>query len=730
MGRHSRGFPWRGGLLTLCLMASQQAASEIGDEDVTTLVVTATRTAKVESEAPAGVSVVSTREIENKHARRLDEALQGSPGVFIRSLDGGQPSNWQNQITLRGVPGYYRTGVLLDGAPLNNAFSGGVNMSIVPMEDIQQIEIVPGPFSSLYGGAGMAGVVNIITKSPQKRELSLSGESGSHDSRSLSLGYRDKFENGVGLSLSYGHKQADGYVREYVTKTPTGSGGTPVSGWKKSRTTTGGVTYIVGDKGEQPWEQDNFGARLYLEPSENTRLILSASYLTSDSRGTEGRSYLRAAGIPFTSGPAQIDGNATTLRASDFLRAGNGEDVTRYTASYEAPLGETMQLNANLGYQENAYWYTSIKPDPSDTRGPGSLSDIPVLSLTGDVHLGLPLGESHYLLLGLSGSRDRLHKKVYALDDWRHERDKGDLGDYANGRSRLFAIYAQDEIDLSPRLTAYLGARYDRWSTDGDIFINDRLGHYRSRSRSAFSPKASLVYDLSRNTLLKGALGRAFRAPNLSDMYSTFGSSIIYWSNPDLEPERVTTAELTLEHRFPSKTKLRATYYRSRFSDLIYTTTSGSDRYKVNTGEADSQGLDLELRHPLTQTLNVFVNATRVDTEITDNDARPESVGKQIPLQADRIANIGLDGTGGAWSGSLIGTYSGKIYSRDDNSDRVNGVVGSYDPHFKLNGKLSYRFSDRVSASLAVDNLLDRTYYAGTFRADGRSYYASFSAKF
>lgn len=730
VGGRSRGFALYGALLPLCLLASRQAAAESAGEDLPTLVVTATRTAKVESEAPASVSVVSAREIETKHARRLDEALRGTPGVFTRGLDGGQPSSWQNQITLRGVPGYYRTGVLLDGLPLNNAFSGGVNLSMVPMEEIQQIEIVPGPFSSLYGGAGMAGVVNIITKSPQKRELSLSGEGGSHDSRSLSLGYRDKFENGIALSLSYGHQQADGYVREYVTKTPTGSGGTPVSGWEKSRTGTGGVTYIVGDKGEQPWEQDNFGARLYLTPAENARLILSASYLSSDARGAEGRSYLSAAGIPFPSGSAQIDGNSTTLRATDFLRAGNGEDVTRYAISYEAPLGETMRLNANLGYQENAYWYTSIKPALSDTRGAGSLSDIPALSVTGDVHLGLPLGERHYLLLGLSGSRSRLHKKVYALDDWRHEQDKGELGDYANGYSRLFAIYAQDEIDLSSRLTAYLGARYDRWSTHGDIFINGGLNHYRGRSRSAFSPKISLVYDLARNTLLKGALGRAFRAPNLSDMYSTFGSSTIYWSNPDLEPERVTTAELTLEHSFPDKTKLRATCYRSRFSNLIYTTTSGSDRYRRNTGEANSRGLDLELRHPLTQTLNAFVNATWVDTEITDNDARPESVGKRIPLQAGRIANIGLDGTGGAWSGSLIGSYSGKIYSRDDNSDRVNGVVGSHDPYFKLNGKLSYRFSDRLSASLAVDNLLDRSYYTGTFLADGRSYHASFSARF
>lgn len=719
-----------GALLPVCLIGAQPAAAETGDSEPATIVVTATRTAKVESEAPASVTVVTRREIESKPAQRIDEALQGAPGVFIRGLDGEQPSNWQNQITLRGVPGYYRTGVLLDGIPLNNAFSGGVNMSIVPIEDIQQIEVVPGPFSSLYGGAGMAGVVNIITRTPEKRALTAQGEVGSHDFRSLSLGYRDKLKNGVGISLSYVHKEADGYTREYVTKTPGGSGGTPVTGWQQVATPTGGTTYIVGDKGEQAWNQDNLSARLYLNPSAVSRLILSASYLTTESRPAQGESYLSAGGIPFTSGSADIDGASTTIRASDFLRTSNGEDVTRTAASYERDLHNGGKLNASLSYQDNAYWYTSINSSLTETAGPGKLSDIPANAFTGDLHASLPAGDSQVLLLGLSGSRDRLDKKVYALDNWRQEDDKGALGDFANGSSRLFAVYAQDELSLTPRLTAYLGARYDRWSTDGDIYINGGMNHYDSRSSNAFSPKASLVYDLSDSTVVKGALGKAFRAPNLSDMYSTFGTSTIYWSNPDLKPEKVTSAELSVEHRLASATKLRATVYHSRFTDLIYTTTSGSDRYKLNAGKAKSTGVDLELRHALTRSLSGFVNATWVDTEITDNPVRPESEGKQIPLQAKRLANVGLEGSLGPWSGSVIGTYVGKMYSRDDNSDRVNGVPGSYDPYFAVNSKLGYRFSDRWSAALSVKNLFDRDYFQGTSIADGRSYYLGLDARF
>jgi iron complex outermembrane receptor protein len=141
-----------------CLGDGACGAEAKSDEKLEEVVVTATKTAKIVSEAPATVTVVTAKEIESKQVERLEEALAGTPG-------------------------YYRTGILVDGVPINNAFSGGVNTSIVPIEDIKQIEVVPGPFSSLYGGAGMAGVVNVITKAPEKREVAVKGEGEATTSR-------------------------------------------------------------------------------------------------------------------------------------------------------------------------------------------------------------------------------------------------------------------------------------------------------------------------------------------------------------------------------------------------------------------------------------------------------------------------------------------------------------------------------------------------------------------
>lgn len=701
------------------------------------MVVTATKTAKVVSEAPATVTVVTAREIENKNVHRIEEALAGAPGVFIRGLGGEQPSNYINQITLRGIPGDARTGILVDGVSINNAFSGGVNMSVVPVDDIQQIEVVPGPFSSLYGGSGMAGIVNVITKTPVKREIHVKGDVGSHNFKSLGLGYRDKFSDALGISLSYGHKESDGYVNEYVAKTPSGApAGTVVSGWQKTTTSTGGTTYLIGDKGEEAWEQDNFGVKLFLTPAAGSRLTLDASYLTYRTKDGQGNTYLSAAGVPFTNGIATIDGKRTTasapVRATDFLNTTNGEDLTRYGATYETLLANNFKVKANLNFQENQYWYTSIDSNATNTSGSGKLSDIPNDKLDGDMQVSFPVGGRQYLVVGASANDSTLRKKVYGLDNWREPDNKGAMGDWADGNSQSMAVYAQDEITISDRLTVYGGARYDQWSTDGAYSIAGALSTFEARSSSAVSPKVSAVYRFDQGTVIKGAIGKAFRAPNLSDMYSGYkaSSGTVIRPNPNLKPELVVTSEIGAEHQFKSGTLLRATYYQSKLSDLIYSSTANGFTDKYNAGAAETEGIDLEVRQRLLGGMTAFINATFVGTTITENSAKPLSVGKQIPYQAEKMANIGLEGGYGQWSGSVIGSYVGKIYGNDVNSDTYDNVPGSYDPFFVTNVKISYSLDKTLTAALSIKNLFDREYFQSSSKAEGRSVYLGLGYKY
>lgn len=724
-------------LSMVALMVSQAVYAAQDGEMLGDVVVSATKTAKIVSEAPATVTVVKAKEIGNKNVHRADEALAGASGVFVRGLGGEQPNNYQNQITLRGIPGYYRTGILVDGIAINNAFSGGANMSIVPIDDISQIEVVPGPFSSLYGGAGMAGVVNIITKAPEKREMSIRGDAASHNLKSLDIGYRDKLSDIVGISLSYGRKQSDGYVSDYVTKTPSGApAGTVVNGWQKTATSTGTTTYIIGDKGAEAWEQDNYGAKVFLNLSPVSKLILGASYLTHQTMDGLGSSYLTSGGVPFTNGIATIDGKRTTVaapvRATDFLLTTNGEDTTRYTAVYETQLASDYKLKANLSYQNNRYWYTSITANATNTSGAGTLSDVPADKLNGDVQISFPVAGNQYLVVGASADKATLNKKVYALANWRNEDSMGAVGDWADGTSQYMAAYVQDEIAVSDRLTVYGGARYDEWSTNGTYNIAGTISTFTERSSSAMSPKMAAVYKFDQGTIIKGAIGKAFRAPNLSDMYSGYRASTgtVIRPNPSLKPELVTTSEIGAEHEFNTGTLLRATYYQSKLTDLIYSSTAAGFTDKYNAGVAKTEGIDLEARQKLDSGLTAFINATFVSTTITENFTKPTSIGKQIPLQAKRMANIGLEGGRGQWSGSIIGSYFGKMYGSDDNTDILNNVPGAYDPYFVANAKISYRIDNGLTASLAIKNMFDRKYFQSAAQSDGRSVFLGLGFKY
>ncbi|MBN1782854.1 TonB-dependent receptor [bacterium] len=114
-------------------------------------------------QANASLSVVSAREIEDRSAMNLIDALESAPGVnFIG-----------NQINIRGSTGYtFGAGnkvlLLLDGVPVYASDTGEFNWDMLPPLDIQQIEVLKGAGSTLWGASALGGVVNIITKTPSR----------------------------------------------------------------------------------------------------------------------------------------------------------------------------------------------------------------------------------------------------------------------------------------------------------------------------------------------------------------------------------------------------------------------------------------------------------------------------------------------------------------------------------------------------------------------------------
>jgi iron complex outermembrane receptor protein len=123
------------------------------------VVVTAAKRSQLLEEAFTSVALVAQEQLASRAVHTVDEAVDKAPGVLM--LNG--------QINIRGSTGYVqgigsRVLLLVDGVPANQGDRGGISWDLVPLDEIERVEIVKGAGSALYGSSALGGVVNLITR--------------------------------------------------------------------------------------------------------------------------------------------------------------------------------------------------------------------------------------------------------------------------------------------------------------------------------------------------------------------------------------------------------------------------------------------------------------------------------------------------------------------------------------------------------------------------------------
>jgi outer membrane receptor for monomeric catechols len=176
----------------------QASATAIPDYEFNAVVVTGTKTKLKVLDSPAAVSVVPKSKIDQKSVVYFDDALTDLPGVQVsRTSKGGQSVT----LTMRGIPGYDKNLVLLDGFTLNQPVNMRVFWNRVPTQLVDHVEIVRGPFSALYGKSALGGVVNIITKEPEGESFNLSENWDSTNTRVTNVNYQNKISDAFSFYL-------------------------------------------------------------------------------------------------------------------------------------------------------------------------------------------------------------------------------------------------------------------------------------------------------------------------------------------------------------------------------------------------------------------------------------------------------------------------------------------------------------------------------------------------
>lgn len=170
-----------------------------------TIVVTASRSEQNIKDVPARISIVTPQTVEQSPIAELPHLLMQDASInMVQSGGFGQPAS----IFIRGTNSEH-TLVLRDGARLNTASTGAANLSFIDTTDIKQIEVLKGPASVLYGTDAIGGVVQIISKNPEKTTAFVTGEMGENQTYKAIVG-ADLAEQGFYAQIRGQRLESDG----------------------------------------------------------------------------------------------------------------------------------------------------------------------------------------------------------------------------------------------------------------------------------------------------------------------------------------------------------------------------------------------------------------------------------------------------------------------------------------------------------------------------------------
>lgn len=170
-----------------------------------TIVVTASSLPETLGETPAAVTVITRKDIDERAALNVADVLREVPGLVLARS--GSPGKATSLFT-RGAAST-QTLVMWNGIVLNNPYFSGYDWGRFSTAGVEQIEVVRGPYSALYGSEAMAGVVNVLT-TPKNSGLHGDFESGSHGLRNAMLNGAIATDS-IAAAGTYEHRTDDGF---------------------------------------------------------------------------------------------------------------------------------------------------------------------------------------------------------------------------------------------------------------------------------------------------------------------------------------------------------------------------------------------------------------------------------------------------------------------------------------------------------------------------------------
>jgi outer membrane cobalamin receptor len=625
----------------------QEQAPRFSDE----VVVTATRAERAADEAPLSASVLGSREVQEAAALTPDDLLRNVPGINLPLLNSNQLFPSENLLSIRGIGGG-RALVTLDGVPLNDAFFGNIQWNKVPLQGVDHIELTRGGGSSLFGNYSMGGTIDISTRPPQGRALTLDTLLGSHDTRRFDAAFSGR--TGARSSLSVGANYFD---------------------------TEGAVLIPLAERDvvlDLPESARAFNARVRFDrQGERTAGWLRASYHDDD----------LSSGTPV---------------------AGTEQRIFDAAGRLHVGLGDAGGLSGSASYQRQ-----TLEVDNSVRQAPGveflaNHHDLPIddLGLSLEWH-----GKAAPRRPWLSAGADvRALAGDDAIQNFSPAGAPG-LLQTVGGRQRFFGLFAQAGVTVS-RLEIMASARADHWrNTDGyDRRSTTGEARFDDKRTTQLNPRLALRYAAGGGTNLRAALYRAFRAPTLNELYRPIAARTFeVVPNAQLGPEVMLGGDLGIDLR-KGRARGQLNAFVAEVEDLISRkAVAFAPRVTFNLenlGLNRSRGVEAFGSFELTRRFTLAASYTFTDSTIADNPQDRSIEGNLVPAISRHAAAASVRfRSASGLAANLRGRHMSRQYGDTANLLPV-------DPHTVLDVFVSVPVGKTLELYAIGENLLDETYVA------------------
>ncbi len=567
-------------LLFLLVTQLAQAQNNLPQDTSETIVVTAQRQESTPFDLAESVSVLGEQALQQQVSRSTAEALTGVPGVWMQKTNHGGGSPF-----VRGLTGN-QTLLLVDGIRLNNStYRYGPNQyfNTISVLNIEQVEVVRGSGSVLYGSDAIGGAINVLTHSPKFAEAQSSWQA-----------------TVLGRYISEGMEQSGGAGLEWS--------GTKMAAYVDYQYRDFGDLIAGGDLGKE-------GPSAYQEQAVSAKLKIKS--------GSQMVWTLAYSGV-FQTNVGRYDQVAQRgYRLYQFDPQNRQLAYARAQLPTRKPLLESIEWTAS--WQNSKEGREKRKQDSSVLEY--ELDKVRTLGF--NMQVQSRLSSRWQLTTGVETYWDVIESS--ATDrDLRTGVETSKRGLYPDGASAgNVAIYSNASARFN-RLSLRGGLRYNffRLNPNDENFTSAIL------SPQALVGNLSLHYQVAEYHALVGSIGSAFRAPNINDL-SSFGSFDfgLEVPSPELQPEKSLNVELGYKLA-TAKAKTNLAFYRMGLYDLItrvqgtyqgQSMWEGEDVYvKANTSRAYIYGLEWDGQWVIHPKWQLSANLTYT---------YGEDVSKQAPMR-------------------------------------------------------------------------------------------------